>query len=60
MFKTKSFRVHWSMEDSLARDLSNFLNNNCIGREDIIDIKYAVNSDWLYCMLVWNSQSIDS
>ena len=41
MFKTKSFRVHWSMEESLARDVAYFLNNNRINKEDIIDIKYA-------------------
>lgn len=53
MFKTKSFRVHWAMEDSLAREVEYFLNNNRINREDIIDIKYSTNNDWIYCMLIW-------
>ena len=53
MFNTKSFRVHWSMEDSLARDIAYFLNNNHINKENIVDIKYTVNNDWLYCMLIW-------
>lgn len=53
MFKTKSFRVHWAMEDSLAHDVAYFLNDNRINREDIVDIKYAVNDDWIYCMLIW-------
>ena len=50
MFKTKSFRAHWAMEDSLARDVANFLNNNHINREDIVDIKYAIDND---CTLIW-------
>ena len=58
MFKTKSFRVHWSMEESLAHDVAYFLNNNRINKEDIIDIKYTVNSDWLYCMLTWEDINV--
>ena len=55
MFKTKTFKVCLLMEDevSLAYDIVNFLNNNPINREDIIDIKYAVDNDWIYCMLIW-------
>lgn len=53
MFKTKSFRAHRFMEESLARDVAYFLNNNHINRENIVDIKYTVNNDWLYCMLIW-------
>ena len=41
------------MEDSLARDVANFLNNNRINREDIVDIKYSTNKEWIYCMLIW-------
>ena len=53
MIKVKTFRYHWSMEDSLASDVAYFLNNNHINREDIVDIKYDVNSDWIYCMIIW-------
>ena len=53
MFKTKTFRTYWYLEDSLARDIAFFLNDNHINRKNIIDIKYAVNSDWIYCMLIW-------
>ena len=56
MFKTKSFRVHWSMEESLARDVAYFLNNNRINKEDIIDIKYSTNNDWIYCMIIWEDK----
>ena len=53
MFKTKSFKVCLPMEVSLAYDIVNFLNNNPINREDIIDIKYAIDNDWIYCTLIW-------
>ena len=57
MFKTKSFKVCLPMEDedevSLTCDIVNFLNNNPINREDIVDIKYAGDNDWIYCMLIW-------
>ena len=50
MFKTKTFKVCLSMEASLACDIVNFLNNNPINREDIVDIKYTVDND---CTLIW-------
>ena len=57
MFKTKSFKVCLPMEDedevSLTCDIVNFLNNNPINREDIVDIKYVVDNDWIYCTLIW-------
>lgn len=53
MIKVKTFRYHWAMEDSLSQDVQNFLNDNHINREDIVDIKYDVYGDWLYCMLIW-------
>lgn len=53
MYKVETFRKHWAQENSLGREVEYFLNNNQINREDIIDIKYTVNNDWLYCMIVW-------
>ena len=57
MFKTKSFKVCLPMEEeaevSLTCDIVNFLNNNPINREDIVDIKYAGDNDWIYCTLIW-------
>lgn len=53
MIKVKTFRSHWAMEDSLGRDVQNFLNNSHLNKENIVDIKYSTNNDWIYCMLIW-------
>lgn len=53
MFKVKTFRTHWSNEELLGQNVEYFLNENHILRENIVDIKYAVNDDCIYCMLIW-------
>ena len=56
MFKAKSFRVHWSMEKSLANDVVYFLNDNRINKEDIVSLKYFSENDCIYCILVWEDK----
>ena len=52
MIKVKTFRSPWNMEDSLSRYVQNFLNNNHLNKENIVDIKYSTNNDWIYCTLI--------
>lgn len=56
MIKVKSFRVNLAREDYLSQDLEAFFLNNFIKRENIIDIKYSTNNDWIYCMLIWEDK----
>ena len=53
MIKVKSFREYYSFEEEFAKQIEDFLNTNSITRENIIDIKYSTNNDWIYCMLIW-------
>ena len=56
MFKVKTFRKHWAKEDLLGQEIEDFLNENHLNREDIVDIKYYAAHDWLYCMIIWEDK----
>lgn len=53
MYRCEAFREPWNCEDILTASVENFLNNNRINREDIVDIKYSTNKERIYCMIIW-------
>ena len=53
MFRVKTFRSYYLQEDTLAREVENYLINTVVDRSNIIDIKYTANDNWLYCMIIW-------
>ena len=53
MSKTKIFRTIYNNEDSLAKEIQDFLNNNGISREKIIDARFTGENGYLYYLLIW-------
>lgn len=53
MMKVKSFREYYNFEEELAKQIEDFLNTNSITRENIVNLKYFSENDYIYCMLIW-------
>jgi hypothetical protein len=56
MFKVKTFRKCYNYEELLDEQVATYLNSNHIRREDIVDIKYYTENEWLYCTIIWEDK----
>jgi hypothetical protein len=53
MYRCEILREYWNYEDNLSSAVEACLNNNSIQRENIINIKTFTESDYIYCMIIW-------
>lgn len=56
MFNVKTFRKYYNYEELLDEQVATYLNSNHIRREDIVDIKYYTENEWLYCTIIWEDK----
>lgn len=52
MFRVKSFRVMYTQDHYLTREVKDYLINT-VGENKIINIQYFACNDYLYCMITW-------
>ena len=53
MYKCKTFREYYNFEDVLSSSVEDYLNDNNVKRENIINIKTFSENDYIYCMIIW-------
>ena len=56
MFKVKTFHKYYNFSEFLDEQVATYLNDNHIRREDIVDIKYYTENEWLYCTIIWEDK----
>lgn len=56
MIKVKTFHKYYNFTELLDEQVATYLNSNHIHREDIVNIKYYTEKEFLYCTIIWEDK----